>query len=525
MTKTKPYFFLSILLLICFGCGKAEIDFPQKPNIIYILADDLGYNELGIYGQEHIETPHLDALAQSGMRFSRHYAGSPVCAPSRCVLMTGKHSGHAHIRGNDEWASRGEVWNFAKAVEDPNLEGQRPIPTGTKTIGNVLQEVGYKTAIVGKWGLGAPLTEGIPTKKGFDYFFGYNCQRQAHTLYPKHLWENEEKVWLDNKLVAPRTKLAEGANIYADSSYRNYELKEYAPALMLDRALGFMEQNKEAPFFLYFASPLPHVPLQAPRKWVDHYRKKFGKEEPYIGNKGYFPCQYPKATYAAMISYLDEQIGAMIAKLKELGEYENTLIIFSSDNGPTYVGGANTPFFESASPFSTEYGRAKGFVYEGGIRVPMIASWPGVIEANTQSNHLSAFYDVMPTLCEITGAQLPLGTDGQSFLPSLLGKAQTPPEFLYWEFPAYKGQQAVIMGNWKGIRQNMAEGNLRLELYNLETDSTEKADVAHYHLDIVAQIEEIMAREHLPSEIERFKFEVFGEGIKKKKKKGKIINH
>ncbi|MDW3647280.1 MAG: arylsulfatase [Bacteroidia bacterium] len=511
MTTTKPYFSLLLIFIFFAACEQAPTHDRSRPNIIYVLADDLGYNELGVYGQKYIETPNIDQLAKNGLRFSRHYSGSPVCAPSRCVLMTGKHTGHAHIRGNDEWASRGEVWNFAKAVEDPNLEGQRPIPNGTETVGSMLQKVGYKTAIVGKWGLGAPLTEGIPTKKGFDYFFGYNCQRQAHTLYPKHLWENEEKVWLDNKLVPPRQKLAEGADPMQDSSYADYELKEYAPELMLDRALGFMDKNKEEPFFLYFASPLPHVPLQAPRKWVDHYRKKFGDEEPYIGDKGYFPCRYPKATYAAMISYLDEQVGAMVQKLKDIGQYENTLIIFSSDNGPTYVGGADTPFFESASPFSTEYGRAKGFVHEGGIRVPMIASWPGVISPNTQSNHPSSFYDVMPTLGEITGAPVPQDIDGQSFLPSLKGANQAAPEFLYWEFPAYKGQQALIMGKWKGIRKDMFDGNLRLELYDLETDSTEQIDVAHLHLDVVAQMEQILKQEHVPAEIERFKWEVFGE--------------
>lgn len=511
MTTTKPYFLFLIFLTGLISCTSPEKKRSSKPNIIYILADDLGYSELGVYGQEYIETPHIDALATSGMRFSQHYSGSPVCAPSRCVLLTGKHSGHAHIRGNDEWASRGEVWNFAKAVDDPNLEGQRPIPNGTETLGSVLQKVGYKTAIVGKWGLGAPLTDGIPTKKGFDYFYGYNCQRQAHTLYPKHLWENEEKMWLDNKLVPPRTKLAVGADTMDENSYADYALTDYAPELMLDKALGFMEKNKEEPFFLYFASPLPHVPLQAPKKWIDHYREKFGEEAPYTGKKGYFPCRYPKATYAAMISYLDEQVGDLVKKLKEMGKYEETLIIFSSDNGPTYVGGANTPFFESARPFSTEYGRAKGFVYEGGIRVPMIASWPGVIEMGSISNHASSFYDVMPTLCEITKAPLPEGIDGQSFVNALTGKEQAPKDFLYWEFPAYKGQQAVIMGNWKGVRQNMFDGNLQLELYNLETDSIEQNNIADQHPEIIAQLEKIMEREHIPAEIERFKFEVFGE--------------
>jgi arylsulfatase len=227
------------------------------PNIIYILADDLGYGELGSYGQAIIETPHLDRLAESGMRFTQHYSGSPVCAPSRCVLMTGKHTGHAHIRGNDEWAERGDVWDFAKAVEDPNLEGQRPLPTGTRTLGRVLQEVGYQTAIIGKWGLGAPLTEGIPNEQGFDLFYGYNCQRQAHTYYPRHLWKNREKDWLENELVPPRTALEEGADPNDPASYA------------------------DSPW----TSSIPHLPLQAPKKWVEHYGEKLGPESPYVGEK------------------------------------------------------------------------------------------------------------------------------------------------------------------------------------------------------------------------------------------------
>jgi arylsulfatase len=501
----------SILLISVVAILQLQSVYSEKPNIVYILADDLGYNELGCYGQDKIETPNIDALAASGIRFTQHYSGSPVCAPSRCVLMTGKHTGHAYIRGNDEWGERGDTWNFAKAVEDPNLEGQRPLPVGTKTIGSLLQGVGYKTAIVGKWGLGAPLTNSIPTKMGFDFFYGYNCQRQAHTFYPKHLWKNEEKDWLENELVVPGTKLAEGADPNDPASYSKYRLNDYAPELMLDEALGFVRENKESPFFLYFASPIPHVPLQAPEKWVEYYQKKFGPEEPYLGNKGYFPDRTPRATYAAMVSYLDEQVGDIVSELKKLGLYENTLILFSSDNGPTYNGGSDSAYFDSASPFKSEYGWAKGFSTEGGIRVPMIASWEGTIKGGRTSQHVSAFWDVLPTLCELSGASVPSDVDGLSFVPTLLGEPQEPHEFLYWEFPAYEGQQAVRMGDWKALRKGIFKGNMDLELYNLKTDPREQFDVSKENPNVVAKIEAIMKTEREPAVLERFKIKQLGD--------------
>ena len=501
----------SILLISVVTILQLHSVYSEKPNIVYILADDLGYNELGCYGQDTIETPNIDALAASGIRFTQHYSGSPVCAPSRCVLMTGKHTGHAYIRGNDEWRERGDTWNFAKAVEDPNLEGQRPLPVGTKTIGTLLQGVGYKTAIVGKWGLGAPLTNSIPTKMGFDFFYGYNCQRQAHTFYPKHLWKNEEKDWLDNELVVPGTKLAEGADPNDPASYSKYRLSEYAPELMLGEALEFVRENKESPFFLYFASPIPHVPLQAPESWVEYYQKKLGPEDPYLGNKGYFPNRTPRATYAAMVSYLDEQVGDIVSELKKLGLYENTLILFSSDNGPTYNGGSDSNYFESASPFKSEYGWAKGFSTEGGIRVPMIASWKGMIKGGRTSQHVSAFWDVLPTLCELSGALVPSDVDGLSFVPNLLGEPQEPHEFLYWEFPAYEGQQAVRMGDWKALRKGIFKGNMDLELYNLKTDPREQFDVSAAYPEVVAKIEAIMESEREPAVLERFKIKQLGD--------------
>ena len=489
------------------SCGEKQ----NRPNIIYILADDLGYGELGVYGQELIETPHIDALAKTGMRFLQHYSGSPVCAPARSVLMTGQHSGHTHIRGNDEWTERGDTWDYEAMFDNPFLEGQRPLPDSIITVAEILQNAGYITGMVGKWGLGAPTTEGVPNKQGFDLFYGYNCQRQAHTLYPMHLWKNEVRDLLDNKMVPPHSNLKQGADPGDPASYNDFQLNDYAPELMHKEALNFIDDNKEDPFFLYYASPLPHVPLQAPKRWVEYYQKKFGPEKPYIG-KSYFPNPTPRATYAAMISYLDEQVGDIVAKLQDLGLYENTLIIFTSDNGPTYSGGADTPFFESAKPFKTERGWAKGYLHEGGIRVPMIASWPGHIEPNSKSDHLSAFYDVLPTMCEIIGLPIPDQTDGISLLPTLLNNSQKKKhEYLYWEFPAYNGQQAVRLGKWKGIRKDIFDGNLEVELYDLNNDIQEQNNLATQYPEVVEKIEVIMKQEHIPSSLDKFKFSQLGD--------------
>ena len=496
------FFFLFIV-----SCGDVE----NRPNIIYFLADDLGYGELGVFGQEIIETPHIDKLAKSGMIFSQHYSGSPVCAPSRSVLMTGQHSGHTHIRGNDEWKERGDVWNYEAVFKNPLLEGQRPLLDSIVTIAEILQSAGYKTGTVGKWGLGAPETDGIPNKQGFDFFYGYNCQRQAHTLYPMHLWKNKEKHLLENKMISPHSGLINGANPNDPSSYKDFTLNDYAPELMHREALRFIDRNNKVPFFLFYASPLPHVPLQAPQRWVEYYQKIFGEEEPYTG-KSYFPNLTPRATYAAMISYLDEQVGDVVAKLQDLGIYKNTLIIFSSDNGPTYTGGADTPFFDSAKPFRSDKGWAKGYLHEGGIRVPMVASWQGNILPNSISDHLSGFYDVMPTICDILDLPTPDHTDGISFLPILLNNKQKKKhEYLYWEFPGYNGQQAVRLGKWKGIRKNIFEGNLIVELYDLNNDIMEQNNIASQYPEVIKRIEKIMKLEHIPSTLEQFKFVQLGD--------------
>ena len=506
----KKLITLSICSLLIFSCAEKEKT-QQKPNIIYFLADDLGYGEIGVLGQEKIKTPNIDALAKGGMLFTQHYSGAPVCAPARYSFLTGKHMGHSYIRGNDEWAERGDVWDYTKAFSDPNLEGQRPIPANTITIGKQLQKAGYTTAVFGKWGLGAPNTEGIPNKQGFDEFYGYNCQRQAHNLYPSHLWENDKKVYLDNQLVNPGSNLEKDADINDPKSYARFtQQKDYAPKMIHDKAIQFIKNNKDHPFFMYYASPLPHVPLQVPTKYTDAYRKEFGEEKPYTG-RSYFPTQHPNATYAAMITYLDMQLGQLISELKEQGIYENTLIVFTSDNGPTYTGGVDANYFNSARPFDNNYGRTKGFVYEGGIRVPLIASWPNNIKAGSKSNHISAFYDMMPTLTEIAGIDPPKETDGISFKNTLVGKEQQNHDFLYWEFPSYQGQQAVRMGKWKAVRKNIFKGNLEIELYNLDEDIKELNDVSKKFPDVLSKMQQIMKQEHVPAENDRFKFKQLGD--------------
>jgi len=502
--KFNKLFYL--LLLLCFLNNCSNKENKASPNIIYILADDLGYGEVGYNGQEIIKTPNIDLLATNGMVFTQHYSGAPVCAPARYSLITGKHMGHSYIRGNDEWRERGEVWDYIKAFSDTSLEGQRPIPENTVTIGKLLQKAGYTTGMFGKWGLGAPETVGVPNLQGFDTFYGYNCQRQAHNLYPSHLWENEIKVFLENDLISPTTKLNPEDNPMDESSYSIFTQKEYAPDKIHQKALSFLENNKDNSFFLFYASPLPHLPLQAPVESVNTYREILDDPNPYLGNQGYFPNRFPKATYAAMITHLDNQIGELIKKLKEIGQYENTIIVFSSDNGPTYLGGVDFSFFDSSKPFSNGYGKTKGFLHEGGIRVPMIVSWPNRIKPGSTSDHISSFYDVLPTLCDITGANIPNKIDGISFKNTLLNKKQKAHDFLYWEFPSYKGQQAVRIGKWKGIRKNIFDGNMKIELYNLENDLGEEIDLSKDHPDIIKRIERIMIDEHETAELDRFKF-------------------
>lgn len=471
------------------------------PNIIYILADDLGYAELGCYGQKKIKTPNLDRFAAEGMRFTQHYSGNAVCAPSRCCLMTGKHPGHAHVRNNRQ----GKLPEDLERQYGAEFPGQEPIPDDAITIAELLKQKDYATAAIGKWGLGHFGTSGDPNRQGFDLFFGYNCQAHAHSYYTDHLWRNGQKVKLDNDPPVPgHASLAPGADPNDPASYAPFKGKDYAPDRMIDEALAFIRQNKGRPFFLYFPSPLPHVALHIPDKELEPYLGKW-EETPFIRDKGhgYTPHFTPRAAYAAMISRLDKDVGRILALVKELGLDDDTLVLFSSDNGTTHLEKeVDYEFFDSVGPLRG----LKGSLYEGGIRVPMIARWPGKIRPGATADLVSAFWDVMPTIAEITGTDAPENIDGISFAPTLLDRAkdQKTHGFLYWEFAAYGGQQAVRMGDWKGIRQNMLlrknPDPLKIELYDLKEDIGEARDVAADHPDIVAKIAEIMRAGRSPSQ-------------------------
>ncbi len=524
--KKPEFFHLTIVLSFLFimsctdskkesaSLTKSAISQAKKPNIIYILADDLGFGELGVYGQEKIETPHIDALANTGMLFTQHYSAAPVCAPARYMLLTGEHSGTAYIRGNDAWSERGDVWDYAAMEQDSTLEGQRALPADTQIFPQQLQKVGYVTGAFGKWGLGAPQTNSIPTKMGFDFFYGFNCQRQAHNYFPQHLYKNENRVYLENAIPPPHKAIPDAFDQSDSNSYIPYRGKEYAPSLIFDELISFIDGAGQSPFFIYWATPLPHTALQAPQRWIDYYHNKFGKEEPYTG-PAYYPSQYPRATYAAMISYLDENVGKLVNHLKKSGNYNNTLIIFTSDNGPTYTGGVDPVYFKSAAPFEGEYGRGKGFLYEGGIRVPMIASWPAKIEPGTKNTLPSTHYDVAATLGDLTGFKMPQSTDGISFLPTLIGKPQPQThEFLYWEFPETGGQIAIRLGKWKLVRMNLKEQEgSTLELYDLEEDPREVNNVAHENPDVLKEMEEIFKREHRTPEVKTFSIPKLEEGL------------
>jgi arylsulfatase len=477
------------------ACQAAE----ERPNVVYILADDLGYAELGCYGQEKINTPHLDQLAREGMRFTQHYCGNAVCAPSRCSLMTGKHPGHAYIRSNRRAKLPPEL------MEKYGLEfhGQEPIPDAEVTIAEMLKQKGYATGAMGKWGLGQFGTTGDPNRQGFDLFFGYNCQGHAHSYYTGHLWHNHRKVKLDNDPPVPgHAKLPPNADPNDPASYEPFKGQDYAADHMVEVALRFIRQNKDRPFFLYFPSTIPHLALHIPDEELEPYLGKW-EETPFVGN-GYTPHRTPRAAYAAMISRLDKDVGRILALLDELGLEENTLVMFSSDNGTTHLEKeVDYEFFESVGPLRG----LKGSLYEGGIRVPMIARWPGMIDRGTTTDHVSAFWDVLPTIADVTGAEPPQGIDGISFLPTLRGQPdqQKQHEYLYWEFPGYGGQQAVRMGDWKAVRQAMLRRNtpdpLNIELFNLKEDVGESQDVADEHPEIVARMRKIMEAEHVPSDL------------------------
>jgi arylsulfatase A-like enzyme len=471
----NPLNFIVVILMILFlaACGTKKSEEEGRispPNIIYILADDLGYGDLGSYGQEIFATPNLDILAEQGMRFTRHYSGSTVCAPSRSVLMTGLHTGHTPIRGNRE----------------VKPEGQAPLPDTAFTIAEMLKQAGYTTGAFGKWGLGYPGSEGDPLNQGFDVFFGYNCQRYAHRYYPEYLWENDRKVYL------------EGNDWIRKQSY--------APDLIHEKTLDFIRQHKKRPFFAFVPIVLPHAELIVPEDEIYESFAGLFPEEAYQGGPGadygpemkipaYCSQPFPKATFAAMVLRIDRYVGEILAVLKEEGLSENTVVMFTSDNGPHMEGGASPAFFNSSGGLRG----VKRDLYEGGIRVPFIVSWLGKIQAGSSTDHISAFWDVLPTIAELAGLKPP-ANDGISFLPALTGKEQPQHHYLYWEFHERGGKQAVLKAYWKAVRlgvRDKPEG--RVELYQLENDPGETRDLAEVYPEIAGEMEKIMDEAHEPS--------------------------
>jgi arylsulfatase A len=478
----KISFLLSLILL------QLGLQAVSKPNVIFILADDLGYNELGCYGQKKIQTPNLDQLAKDGMRFTRHYSGSAVCAPSRCVLLTGKHPGHAFIRNN------GEV----------QPEGQRPIPASEFTLAEVFKKEGYVTGAFGKWGLGGPSTEGDPINQGFDRFFGYNCQRHAHSYYPDYLWSDRNKVPLANKPpIAGHASFPPDADLSDPQSYNRFKGKEYAPDLINQEVLRFIESNKDNPFFLYYPTIIPHLALHVPDEELKPYLKLGWNDPPFTKARGggYTPHYTPRAAYAAMITRMDRYIGKVLKLLDELDLTQNTIVVFTSDNGVSHLKQeVDYDFFESVGNLRG----LKGSLYEGGIRVPLLVKWPEKIKGGAVSDKMSGFEDWLVTFHDLIEAKnsLPSNHDGQSLGPHLLGKPSDDRKLLYREFSGYGGQQAVWMGKWKGVRQDInrkKKAPLELELFDLSADESESVDLASKHPNIVSKIEEIMLKEHASS--------------------------
>ena len=453
----------------------ATVDQFEKPNVIYILADDLGYGDLSIYGQRNFTTPNIDKLASEGMLFTQHYSGSTVCAPSRSALLTGMHTGHTVVRGNKE------VYP----------EGQHPIPDETHTMAETFKKAGYATGIFGKWGLGYPGSSGDPLNQGFDVFFGYNCQRFGHNYYPRHLWSNTDSIVLEG----------------------NSGLKKevYAPELIHEKTLKFIDDHKETPFFLYIPTVIPHAELAAPELIMQKHRGKYAPEQIYQGydegpdyRRGPYESQSEThAAFAAMIEILDTQVGEIIQKTEELGISDHTLIVFTSDNGPHQEGGADPDYFDSNGPLRG----VKRDLYEGGIRVPMFLRWPEVIEPDSKSDHISAFWDILPTFSEIIGVESPKGIDGISFLPTLMDKTETQQNhnYLYWEFHELGGRQAIRKGNWKAVKYNVFDSaNSKIELYDLKNDISEINDVASSHPKVIAEMRALLKTARTPSTIFTF---------------------
>ena len=443
-------FILTCVVLITFA---STLSAQTRPNIIFIHADDLGYGDLSCYGQRKFKTPNIDRVAAEGMRFTQYYAGSTVCAPSRSALMTGQHTGHTRIRGN----------------------ARHPLLPEDVTVAEVLKSAAYKTALIGKWGLGEAGTTGIPNRQGFDYFFGYLNQRHAHNYYPTFLWREEERIKLRN-VVPDEDEEGSGVSI---------NRVDYTHDLMAEEASKFIERNGGGPFFLYLAFTIPHANNEAKNK---------GMEVPDLGAFASRDWPDPEKAKAAMITRLDRDVGRLMALLKKLGIDDDTLVFFTSDNGPHREGGADPDFLDSNGPLRG----IKRDLYEGGIRVPMIARWPKRIKAGAKSDQVWAHWDLPPTLAEVAGVKPPAKIDGISMLNALLGRRQRSHEFLYWEFHERGFSQAARMGDWKAVRKSP---DSPIELYDLKNDLGEQNDVAVKHSEVVEKIEEYLKTARTESEL------------------------
>ena len=461
-----------LLLVGQFTNGDAVL--ATKPNIIFIMADDLGYGDLGCYGQQRIQTPCLDAMASQGMRFTDFYAGNTVCAPSRCVLMTGKHMGHAHVRGNAGGPDMGK-----QSLRDEDF-----------TVAELLKSAGYSTALCGKWGLGDDAPgghSGLPNRQGFDFFFGYLNQVHAHNYYPEFLWRNATKVPLRNKVTRLERRYGGFAGGYAT------ERIDYSHDLVIQEALGFIRQqasetNDSNPFFVYISLTIPHANNEGTRGTGN------GQEVPDYGP--YVDKAWSDADkgQAAMISRMDADVGRILDLLDELEIAETTCVMFTSDNGPHDEGGHDTELFNPNGPLRG----MKRDLYEGGIRVPMIVRWPGKTPAGKTSNHVAYFGDLISTAAELADVDTPEGLDSVSFAPTITGKPsnQEAHPFLYWEFYEQGGKQAVRAGNWKAVRKPWMSG--ATELYDLSKDLGEQRNVAAENTEAVKRLEAMMAEAHVP---------------------------
>ncbi len=480
MRTTSVVWLVSSVLLAATASSALAGEGPPRPNIVFILADDLGSGDLGCYGQKKIKTPNIDSLAVQGMRFTQFYCGCSVCAPSRCTLMTGKHLGHATVRDNME---RGK-----------GLEGQHPMEPGTVTVAQLLKRSGYATAIVGKWGLGMPEDHSSPLDFGFDHHYGYLCQGMAHTYYPPYLWhDNQKQMLTGNPLYA-----------YGQPGVIGPSGRIYSHDLLVEDSLDWVRQHKDGPFFLYLAFTIPHLSLQVPEDSLAEYLGQW-PETPLTSSKHYANCAAPRATYAAMIGRMDRAVGRLMATLAQLGIDGRTLVFFASDNGAVFpYAGTDPAFFRSN-------GNLRGYkqdLYEGGIRTPLIARWPGRIQAGSTSNHIGALWDILPTLCEVAGSPAPTDIDGLSLAPTLLGQpGQKSHEYLYWEYHSQGGAQAVRFGDWKAVRNNVKKTpDAAPELYNLARDPGETTNVADLYPELTARAGSYMKAAHSQSSEPKWNF-------------------